>query len=763
MQHIYHTLSTLILILVCLNGTLNAESLTPGTAAPDERDRGSFSGSVIDAETGSPVSFAYIHLEGYNRTATSDRDGRFRLTNIPEGEIRLVIHRLGYASRSEEYTISADEEKEVVIELRQTILSGGTVEVTARADGIRGGNLERASLKMTGSELRRNLGTTLSETLSSKPGFDQRTMGAAPARPVIRGLGDERVLILQDGERMGDVSATSADHAVSIDPVGADEIEIARGPAALAYGGNAIGGVVNVVRNQIATSVPSRTTGTATLQGSSVNSGLSAAGLLTIPRGDLVYNIDVNGRYGDDFRAPGGSIQNSGFLTSNSTAGVSYIRPWGYTGLAVSGYFSDYGIPPDADGGHPNGVDIEMRQIQIENRNEFLLSNRFFRNIETSAAFRHYNHREFETETIIGTEYIVNSGNIGVKANHRDIGFFKNGRVGLWGEVKDYTVVDRANIESVTFNSALYTIQEAEFGPFDLELGTRLELSLVQPKEERFSRLIGEIRQRTFSGLASSAALTYNAGRGWSIGGVVMHSFRPPSSEELFSQGPHIAAFTFEIGNPDIDPERGIGSELFVRYRGSRSSLEVAGFYNDFSRYIYPRDTGRESVPFPTLNEFQFESTKAELFGFEAQAEQQLSRSLVAQVSAAYTRGNRDLSDEEAELQPQLRDRDPLPMVPPFTVTGGLTWFRSGLSIGSSVRYSAAQNRPAQFEEPTDSYVVLNANAEYRHTTSGNLLHTFSIRGQNLLNQEYRNHLSRLKEIFPEPGINISLLYRLYF
>ena len=724
---------------------------------------GSVEGIITDIETGEPVAYAYLHLEEINRATTADRNGRFRMGNIPEGAYTLLVHRLGYASKSYPFVIKSDESTVLEIELRQTILRGSAVEVTARTGDFRGSNLEHASIKVTGADLRRNLGSTLSETLSNIPGFDQRTMGAAPARPVMRGLGDERLLILQDGERTGDVSSTSADHSVTIDPIGAEEIEIARGPAALAYGGNAIGGVINVVRNLIATSIPSSMTGTATLHGSSVNTGVSAAGMLTIPSNNWVYNIDLNGRIGGDYRSPIGMIDNSGYMTTNSSAGASYIRPWGYSGVAVTTYLSNYGIPPDPIGGHPNGVDIEMMRFQVENRNEFLIRDSFLRLIETQLSYRYYNHKEFETSEIIGTEYNVNAVNLSVKANHRPIGFLHNGRIGIWGEFKDYTVIDRANIESFTFSGAAFAIQEADFGPLHLELGTRLEVSHVQPKQERFSQLIGDIRRRSFVGLASSVSLIYDMGRGWNAGTVLMHSYRPPSSEELYSQGPHIAAYSFEIGNPELKAERGLGSELFLRYKSSTATLELTGFHNNFSNYNFARDTGRESVPFPNLNEFQFEGTGAEIYGAEFSTELVLLRNLVAQGSFSYTVGNRDVSDEEREASGITRQRDPLPMIPPFTTRLGLTYTIGDFSFGGRYRYSSQQNRVAEFEEPTDAFSLIDLNAEYSFMSASNMLHTFSLNVNNLLNTEYRNHLSRLKEIFPEPGFNVNLLYRLYF
>ncbi len=721
-------------------------------------------GNIYDAETGEPIPFVYIHIEEINRTTTSGRDGTFEIRNIPVGRYTLHVHRIGYASRSISLVVyDTGVIDPLTIQMRPTVLEGRPLEVVAHANGMRGANLEHASIKLTGSALRKNLGATLSETLSSQPGFDQRTMGAASARPVIRGLGDERLLILQDGERTGDASAASADHSVTIDPVSADEIEIARGPAALAYGSNAIGGVINVVRNQIATSVPSQLTGTATLQGSSVNNGFSAAGLLSIPMNDFVLNLDLNGRYGSDFRAPSGKIDNSGFLTSNSSMGLSYIRPWGYSGIAVSSYISNYGIPPDPLGGHPNGVDIEMKKFQFESRNEFLIEDNFFKLLEAKLSYRYYNHKEFETSSIVGTEYTFNTTNISLKSRHKGFGVLDDGIIGVWGEFVDFFVFDRFNIETYSVSGSAFTIQEINVGPLHMEFGVRLDVNSAIPKEDKPDSRIGDIRQRNFIGLASSAAVVYDLGLGFYAGTSFMHSFRPPTPNELYSEGPHIAAYSFEIGNPDLRPERGIGKEIFFRYKSTDATFELNTYHNNFQNFIYPRDTGRENIFFPRLNDYQFEGVNAQIYGVEAQGEVHFLRYFVANASLSHTIGRRDLTEDEREMEELTRKRDYLPMIPPFQINAGLNYVYNGISIGGMVRHSTEQDQVALFEEPTGAYTIVNLNASYRFTSKRKLLNTFSLRVNNLLNTEYRNHLSRIKEIYPEPGINVNLLYRLYF
>ncbi len=723
----------------------------------------SLSGQILDAETGDPVAYAYLHMEEINRTATSDREGRFELNNLPQGTYSLFIHRIGYTDQKRTIHADPDDPADLEIILQPSTLSGRTIEIVGRPGELRGSHLEDASITVLGMELRKNLGTTLSETLSSQPGFAQRSMGAAPSRPVIRGLGDSRVLILQDGERTGDVSYTSADHAVTIDPITANEIEIARGPAALAYGSNAIGGVINVVRDQIPTSRRSNMTGGVSLQGSSVNNGISGSGNVKMPLSDdFMLNLDLNGRYGQNYSTPSGKLDNSFLQSTNSAAAMSYIRPWGYTGVAFTAYLSNYGIPPDPEGGHPAGVDIDMSRFQVDSRSEFIFEDRFLNNMEAQFSYRYYNHREYETETIVGTEYTANTVNATLKARHKGFGILNEGTIGIWGEFQDYFVYDRFNLDANSYSASAFVIQRADPGNFQLDLGLRLDANAAHPARERPEARIGHIRQRTYLGLASSASLVYDFGRGFQGGGTIMHSFRPPTLDELYSEGPHIAAYSFEIGNPDLEPERGLGTELYLRHKSSRSVIRTSLFRNSFSNYIYPRNTGRPNIIFPDLNDYQYVAVEALMYGFEAAAEVRLTGSFSVDGMIGYTIGERKVDDGESESSGIDGSTTPLPMIPPLSASVGATWAPGLLSIGSRLRYSAAQDRLGEFETMTDAFTIWDVHAQYRFTHAG-LLHTVALRIDNLLNEEYFNHLSRIKELFPEPGRNFNVLYRVYF
>ncbi|MEO1023344.1 MAG: TonB-dependent receptor [Bacteroidota bacterium] len=717
------------------------------------------SGSINSSEDGESVSFSYVHLEELNRSTTADANGFFEIKNVPKGKYTISFHRIGYQTLKQFVEID-NADVTLTIRLRVSTLSGETIQVIGENNELTGANLGHASKSVSGSDLRRNLGTTLGSTLANIPGIEQRTLGSAPSRPVIRGLGDERILILQDGLSTGDISDQTGDHSVTVDPIASSEIEIAKGAAALAYGANAVGGVVNVVNNLISTTLPSKTSGTLTLGGGTVDRGGSGALNLSTPYKNFVVNTHLNGRLGGETRTPEGVIENTQYATTNNAIGVSYVKDWGYIGGSLGHYISDYGIPPDPRG-HPSGVDLEMRKFTYALKGEYILRSSFIKTIEADFILNNYNHREFESSGSIGTDFGLVTSTAQLRAKHGKLGWLDHGTFGIWGEFEDYAVIGAQTPDANSYKLAGYLIEEKQLGGLRLEGGLRFDFVRNTPVEDDPTSIIGDIRTRDYTALSSSISAIQQLGKGFSIGTILMHSFRAPSLEELYSEGPHLATFTFEIGNPDLEAERGFAKELFTRWQGKDAFFEVAVFHNDFSNYLFAQNTGRRNNRFPTLNNFQFLSTEALLYGFEVQGETELVNHLVLGASASFTIGERDTTFTNANGN-QVTETRSLPFIPPFKANASLTYNKDGLEIGSRFTYSAEQERLGIFESRTPEFFLVDVFAQYRFT-AGSYLHTISLRMDNVLNEEYINHLSIIKDLNLEPGRNVSLLYRLYF
>ncbi len=712
------------------------------------------SGKIYDSENNEPVSFAYIHLEELNRTAISDIEGLFDLTNVPAGNYTLSIHRIGYKTQKREVKVT--ENVTLIIQLTASILSSETIEVIAFDNTLAGSNIGHVSKSVSGSTLRRELGTTLSNTLSNLPGFDQRALGNTTTRPIIRGLGDERILVLQDGLSTGDVSDQSPDHSVSVDPIASSEIEIAKGATALEYGANAVGGVINVVNNLISTTLPGSITGSATLGTESVNTSASGAVNLSLPLKNFVLNAHLNGRIGGDTQTPAGSIKNTNFATTNNSIGISYVQEWGYFGGSFGTYISNYGIPPDPRG-HPDGVNIEMQKFNYALKGEYIFLDSFLKTIEADFSINNYFHAEYETPTSIGTEFGLVTSVLQVDANHGELFFFENGKFGVVGSTEDYAVFGASTPNANSYNLGAYLIENFSLNAFNLEAGLRYDYVLNKPVEDDPDSDIGFIQAKDYHALSSSLNAWYELGKGFSIGTVLLHSFRAPSLEELYSEGPHLAVFTYEIGNPELKPERSLAKEFFSQWQGSTSTFRLALFHNDFSNYLYPQNTGERTTRFPDLNNYQFTGTEALFYGLEVIGETKITNRWVFNASASFTIAEQDTTSPSGEKGVQ-----PLPLIPPLKGNISLKYAKGGFEAGSRIKLAAKQTRTGDFETQTDGYVLTDLFSQYRFS-SKKLLHTFSFGINNLFDVRYRNHLSLIKELHLEPGRNISILYRVYF
>lgn len=729
----------------------------------------SIKGTVYDAETGETAPFVYIHLEEIKRTTVSTSDGEFELKNIPLGIYTLTAHRIGYRTQTQKITVS-DSDLALTINLKTSVFTSDAIEVIGDRSDVSGSNLEHASKTIFGAELRRSLSSTLSQTLSAIPGFDQRTNGAAPGRPVIRGLGGERVVILQDGISSGDISAQSSDHAVTIDPGTAEEIEIARGPAALAFGANAIGGVINVVKNQIPTSVPSKVNGSFTLSGQSVNTGLSGALSTAIPLGSFAVQADLSGRFSGDTDTPAGKIINSSYKTTNDAIGVSYSRPWGYTGVSASIYSSHYGIPPDPSG-HVGGVDIEMMKVQYDAKSEIIVNRDFLKLIEIDASFKDYEHKEIEGKdaagnTVIGTLFNLRTSNANVRFKHNPFGVLKDGSFGISAQFEDYAVEGTGTPPASNLGFGTYLIEDTDWGNMHLEMGLRYDVVQAMTDSRDTFYPIGvqtgavdstSYKDRTFSALSGSVAAIYAFGDGFSAGASILRSFRAPSMEELYSEGPHLASYSFEIGNPDLEPERAWAKEIFVGYKTNKFNVEAAIFHNSFDNYLYARNTGRANAQRADLLDYQFTGTKAWLYGFELSGEAKLTKKFVGQFSISQTTAEQEISDLSGSTI-----KKPLPQIPPLKVQASLKYTNNFFELGAQLKHAIKQDRIGEFETTTAAYSTLDIFSQYRFE-SKKLLHSLSFNINNLLDTAYYNHLSRIKDLVPEPGRNFNLLYRVYF
>ena len=704
-------------------------------------------GVVRDVDSSEPLAGAWVSIEASGDNAVSRGDGTFLITVSGPRICTVRVQRLGYRTVSLE--VDASKEELLVVELEANPISLPSIVVTGSVVPRATNEVLRPTSVFAGEDLQSRLTGTLAETLSSEPGLAVSSMGPGSAHPVIRGLSGDRILMLEDGERVGDESASGPDHATALDASSARRVEVIRGPGAILYGSNALGGVINVVRDDVPRSVPRHATGAATLQGQSVSN--AAGGSLHLTYGltqHIPVRLELSRRTSGDLETPVGTLRNTSTDVREVSGGTSWVDDWGHFGATFRYYGNDYGIPGGFVGGHDAGVRVELARTATRLRSE-LRPPGVFESIEFDAGHTWYEHREIEPPAILGTLFERQTVSGEILARHGGWGPFSSGAVGTRTSWEDFGfggALHTPNSTHATF--AVFALEEVDLSPIRLEAGLRYDWAHVRPDREDPSSDIGHVRARSFRAASGSLGALAQLTEHLTVGASVARAFRTPSVNELFSEGPHLAAYAFEVGNPSLEMERGTGIDVFVRLSGNRLNAETTWFHNAISDYVFPIETGKLSrVRLPI---FQFQGEDALLSGFESAVEWAMVGNLTMEAVASYVHGRIEATGQ------------PLPLIPPLQARFGVGYAPRNWFVRAETRVAARQDRTGPFESATDGYTVFDFSAGLRITVLGRL-NVITVRGENLGNAIYRNHLSRVKEIMPEAGRSISVAYRVVF
>ena len=724
--------------------------LVPSGSAQEPEHDGEIEGVVRDAETGEPLAGANVSVVGSGTRAVTHGDGTFHLNGIVEGDYTLRAERLGYKGATIAVT-TGDESPVVVIELGRSPIALRRMVVTATISERGAEEALRPVSVMAGDELQRAMKATVAATLASMPGLADASTGPTVSQPVIRGLSGDRVLMLEDGTAVGDASNSGPDHTTALDPSSARRIEVVRGPGALLYGGNGLGGVINVIRDEIPSAVPHHFTGAATLQTQTVTG--SVAGTATAFFGvaeQVPLRVEVAARAAGNLKTPEGTLPNTDGAMWSGAIGAARVADWGHMGASFRGYLNDYGIPGGFVGGHQEGVRIEMERTASKFQAVVDKPAGVFRDLRFDATHTWYEHREIEPPDILGTLFVQQKASGAVLGRHGGWGPFAAGAMGARLSWEDFGYGGGLYTpDTRRLKAALYLLEEVDLGPARIEWGLRYDWIRTDPLENEGDSDIGEIRDRNFDSFSGSLGVLYSHGSGLTLGTSAVHAFRAPDINELYSKGPHLAAHVFEVGNTALKGEIGRGIDVFLRFESDRVSAEVTGFHNDIRNYVYGEDTGRLNQRIP-LRVYQFQGNDAVFTGFEARADIGLGRGLVLETAASSVTGSLKITGRALPLVPPLRGHVALKYERPL-------WF-----IRAEAEMAGRQDRIGEFESATDGYRLFNAAAGARLTLGGRL-NVLTVSLDNATDIEYRNHLSRVKEIMPEAGRGLSVTYRVVF
>jgi iron complex outermembrane recepter protein len=608
-----------------------------------------------------------------------------------------------------------------------------------------------------------NLGTTLGETLRSIPGVTNSGFSAGASRPVIRGQDAFRTDVLESGLSTQDVSRLSPDHAVPVNPLAAQSIEVIRGPATLRYGGGASAGVVNAITNR----VPKRTSDTLAtgeavgIYGSNADAGNSAALLdggapLAGGLGEIGWHLDGVYWRSDDYENGAGDIQ-EGTFTEGWTAspGIAYFFDEGRLGFSYTGVDSRYGIPEDEP------VSIDMRTDRWRFEGDLDEPSRGLRSLEVRGVYSSYRHDEI-AEGEIGQTFHNDEFDGRLEALHESLfGFI--GALGLHGKTQKLEAGGEAEeflAPSETTTAALYLFEERNLtDALHAELGLRVEGVWVEG-----TPIDGAERTRSFAPISGSFALVGHSSDAWTIGATASASQRAPSQVELYARGPHEATGTFEIGDPDFEEETSYSGELRIKGELDPLRVELAGFTTYYDDFIYGEVTGvrvdEEGIPDPSgdLDQLFYRSRSTIFAGGEATAAADLwqqwggvfgTAAQIDYVRARFTSGD--------------GDRD-VPRITPLRWGAEVYYEHDRFDGRFGFLRTEDQQHTSRDEFATDSFTMLHLSARYRLAMLRDLGQLeLGLSARNLLDEEARNAVSFNKGDVLLPGRDVRVSLRIQF
>ena len=652
---------------------------------------------------------------------------------------------------------------------------------------------------LSGDQLAEDLRGQIGDSLTGLPGVSSTSFAPGSSRPVLRGFQGPRVRVLTDGIGSLDASNTSVDHAVTIDPLTAQRVEVLRGPAVLLFGGDAIGGAVNVIDKRIPRDIPDDAVHLDAIGGySSAADDWSIAGSVDVPlTPKLVIHADGSFRDTGDVRVPGyvlspalradvladaaeeaeeghldeaaelteaadqsGRVANTASRTQTAGAGIAYIDDGGNLGFSVSYYDTDYGVPGRPGAGHAHGeednddeeeegheeegpVTIGLKQYRADLRGGVNMGG-FFEALNFRAGYSDYTHTEFEGDEI-GTVFSVS----GIEARAELVQADHDGWRGVIGSqmlARDFNAIGaEAFVPKNTIESwAFFTVQEADLGDLELEGALRFDQTNISANSIDFDR--------SFNTVSGAVGVAYAPDDNpFKIGANISRSERAPSAEELLSNGPHIATQAFEIGNRDFTTEKSWGGELYARWDSDNLQVSATAYSNFFNDYIFEAATGAEEDGLPVFQYFQRDAT---YYGFETSASAVVARF-----------GNFDLiADGVADyVHAKIDDGGgPVPRIPPLRLLGGLKAQSDNLDLRAEVEWSASQNKVAAFETTTDGFTMVNATAAWRPFGKDGGI-TLLASANNIFDVNARRHASFTKDYVPLSGRDIRVSAKFSF
>ncbi|MGE3491304.1 MAG: TonB-dependent receptor [Vicinamibacterales bacterium] len=721
----------------------------------------SLRGRITQGETNLPMGGALVVIDELRREVRADDDGNYVFEGVPPGSYHVGVRAEGYSTRRTEITVGTTPATlNLAVEFDLHFAEVLSVSPNARPQF----ESYQPTSVLAGQDLAKQLESTIGATLSEAPGVAMRSLGPGPARPVIRGLDGDRVVVLEDGQRMGDLSSQSGDHGVPINPAAAKKIEVVRGPATLLYGANAIGGLVNVITDQIPTEKTTKPAGNFTMDFGSNGSQGGAAGDVHVGNGNFAFHFGGATRRSGDISTPEGTVANSDSRMAMGQVGAAWTGEKSYVGASYGYDDTEYGIPVVEEG----TISLTPKRHAFSVRAGSSERSGWLQSYRATLGVRRYEHSEMEGDEV-GTTFNNDSVEGELLLSHRPTGRVV-GSVGGWFLDRQFKAAGAEALSPPIDQRSLaaFLYEEVKWSHATLQFGGRVDRAQYEP--------LTLLPARDFTEWSGSLGLLIQpeaANDNFVIAASLARAARPPALEELYFFGPHPGNLSFEIGNPDLEAEQGLGFDVSLRGRSDRFEAELTFFRNDIKNYVFRNPVsdeefeareeelderfgvveeeeeggGHDHGDFPFV---EFVGRDSVLMGVEAHLDVKLTTLVTLESTFDWVNG--ELADTG----------EPLPRIPPYRLTTGLKYQKNAFQLGGSLTAVSDQTRVYGDETPTDGYATARFFGSYSFSRAG-VLHTVTARLDNATDKLYRNHLNYLKNLLPEAGRSFKLVYTVGF
>ena len=739
------------------------------------------SGKILDNETRKPIYNVNVFIEKKDIGTTTDQDGYFLLPidDSNNQKIILNIKMIGY------------EKKMISVDLLKDRIDLGSIFIDKQAIELEPINIQSnnnssnqiSDITIAGSELNENLKGNIAMTLINYPNIGINSFGSVLSKPSVRGFSGDRFLLTNDGSESGDLSQSSIDHVITLDISEVNKVELIRGPKSLVYGLNAIGGVVNTSLVGSPNIRVDKFQRKFSIGLDRFNRGIHGDMMFYVPIANNQMNIFLSNRQTDNEKSSLGILDNTQSNTFNYKLGFTHYLKDAYLNLILQNFNMDYGIPPNP-GGHITGVDILLnkKSAQINYHQDIAFGT--FRDFNIKYNFIDYIHLELVNGEANSSDIfdIYNQGNyhVGLAKETHNLKFelnSKNSILGLELNKKDF-IPSGYYLTPETNENYLSIYGFKNVKKSDLNFLTSFRLGYLEsiPKNTDIQYInieSSDIKKRNFKTASFSFGVRkkiYKNNETIELNSWFMHTMRPPRVEELYSDGPHLGSYAYEIGNPDLKVEKIFGVENSLKYNNDPLQISFVTFYN-YSPYYYemakmgdcPEALGWDplsgtshpcagsdfidwgSGAFGFLYKYNSRGSEAVIKGLEIDFKYNLEKFLL-NYSFSYVHGNNKTIDR------------PLSYMSPTKQI--LTFEYNDIFINYKIRFSQihAQKRLGEFEQYTSGAFL----TDFVVTFNGQMGNV-TIQLNNIFNVEYYNHLSRIKSITPEAGRNLSVNYKILF